>query len=154
MKTKLLPALAFTAALLTTAPLFAHGGPGDEDYGGYIPHATTTNNAHYGGGYSPGAYSSYYGNYPFAYGFYTGITQYGSLSPYSPASAANNLTTPNINMKIQGTLAQLGYYRGPLDGNLAPGSPAAAAIASYQRDHHLPITGTIDGGLIASLSGN
>ena len=54
---------------------------------------------------------------------------------------------------VQVELARLGYYHGPIDGNTKPGSMTAAAIAWYQRNHRLPVTGAIDGGLIASLNG-
>jgi len=56
--------------------------------------------------------------------------------------------------EVQAELTLLGYYHGPIDGNVKPGGRTSVAIASYQRDHRLPVTGAIDGGLIASLSGH
>lgn len=59
----------------------------------------------------------------------------------------------SANTLVQADLARLGYYHGPIDGNVEPGSRTARAIARYQRDHRLPVTGAIDGNVIASLSG-
>jgi len=59
----------------------------------------------------------------------------------------------SANTLVQAELARLGYYHGPIDGNVDPGSKTSRAIALYQRDHRLPVTGAIDGNVIASLSG-
>ena len=58
----------------------------------------------------------------------------------------------SANTEVQAELTLRGYYHGRIDGNVNPGSPTALAISIYQRDHRLPITGAIDGDLIASLS--
>jgi peptidoglycan hydrolase-like protein with peptidoglycan-binding domain len=58
----------------------------------------------------------------------------------------------SANTEVQAELKLLGYYHGPIDGNVWPGTRTAAAIALYQRDHRLPATGLIDGGLLASLN--
>jgi hypothetical protein len=58
----------------------------------------------------------------------------------------------SANTEVQAQLARLGFYHGPIDGNVNPGSPASLAIANYQRVRKLPITGAINGGLIADLS--
>jgi len=52
---------------------------------------------------------------------------------------------------VQLELTRLGYYHGPIDGNVSPGSWTSAAIAIYQRSHGMPATGAIDGALVASL---
>jgi peptidoglycan hydrolase-like protein with peptidoglycan-binding domain len=59
----------------------------------------------------------------------------------------------SANTEVQAELTRLGYYHGPIDGNVNPGTQTSVAIASYQRDHRLPVTGVINGGLLASLSG-
>jgi peptidoglycan hydrolase-like protein with peptidoglycan-binding domain len=51
--------------------------------------------------------------------------------------------------QVQADLAQQGYHPGPIDGVV--GSRTGAAIAAYQRDNGLPVTGTIDGALLQSL---
>jgi hypothetical protein len=58
----------------------------------------------------------------------------------------------SANTEVQAQLARLGFYHGPIDGNVAPGSPTALAIAKYQQARKLPVTGAINGGLIADLS--
>ena len=48
----------------------------------------------------------------------------------------------SIEMDVQYALAKRGYYRGRIDGNLGSGSHDA--IARYQRDHRLAVTGNIN----------
>ena len=50
---------------------------------------------------------------------------------------------------VQRALARNGYYRGPIDGNIGPMS--RRAIASYQNDHGLRVTGYPDGNLLNAL---
>jgi len=50
---------------------------------------------------------------------------------------------------VQVTLQQLGYYHGPINGELDP--VTQDAIANYQRDHGLYATSTIDEPTLASL---
>jgi hypothetical protein len=50
---------------------------------------------------------------------------------------------------IQQALAQAGYYRGPIDGMLGPVS--RQAIANYQADRGLRVTGNLDANLVNSL---
>jgi hypothetical protein len=57
----------------------------------------------------------------------------------------------SANTEVQAELYRLGYYRGPIDGNVNAGTPTSRAIINYQRAHRLPITGAIDGDLIAAL---
>ncbi len=51
--------------------------------------------------------------------------------------------------EVQSALASRGYYHGQIDGSIGTGS--REAIARYQADHGLPVTGRIDGGLLNSL---
>jgi len=66
----------------------------------------------------------------------------GGYRPYysSPGSTA-------INVQIK--LANEGYYRGSIDGDIGPGT--RSAIADYQSDHDLRITGNINDPLLQSL---
>ena len=50
---------------------------------------------------------------------------------------------------VQRELAQRGFYRGPIDGDIGPGS--RAAIARYQSTYGLPVTGSITSSLLHSL---
>jgi hypothetical protein len=55
----------------------------------------------------------------------------------------------SLEASVQRELARRGYYRGPIDGDIGPGS--RAAIRSYQYRHGLPVTGRIDRRLLRSL---
>lgn len=50
---------------------------------------------------------------------------------------------------VQRALARRGYYNGPIDGDIGPGT--RAAIARYQRDRGLRPTGVVDSTLLRSL---
>jgi len=50
---------------------------------------------------------------------------------------------------VQASLNNQGYYNGPIDGNIGPGT--RQAIASYQNDNNLNVTGHINGPLLQSL---
>jgi hypothetical protein len=54
-----------------------------------------------------------------------------------------------VSVEVQEALSQQGYYRGPIDGVVGPGT--SAAIASYQQNNGLAVTGTITPGLLNSL---
>ena len=96
----------------------------------------------YGGGYyfwnngwwyPAYGYNPYYNNYP-----YDGpIFGYGYAAP-------GDVTT-----QVQQVLAQQGYYQGPIDGILGPGT--RGAIAQWQADHGLVSTAAIDEQTLDSL---
>ena len=67
---------------------------------------------------------------------------------YQPAPRSYSATRP-IEVDVQLALRREGYYRGPIDGDLGPGS--RAAIRDYQYDHRLPANGRIDNYLLRSL---
>jgi peptidoglycan hydrolase-like protein with peptidoglycan-binding domain len=50
---------------------------------------------------------------------------------------------------IQSELARLGYYNGAVDGVL--GDETEAALARYQQDHDISVTGTVNAGTLQSL---
>jgi localization factor PodJL len=64
--------------------------------------------------------------------------------PAAPPVAAADLVT------AQRSLNQLGYYQGPTDGVASPA--LHLAIASYQRDHGLAVTGSPDPTTVGKLS--
>jgi hypothetical protein len=55
----------------------------------------------------------------------------------------------SIDVAVQRALARRGYYHGPIDGDIGPGS--RSAIARYQRDRGLLVTGSINSTLLRSL---
>ncbi len=54
-----------------------------------------------------------------------------------------------IEADVQLALRRNGYYAGPIDGDLGPGT--RAAIRDYQYDRRLPVSGRIDTYLLRSL---
>ena len=54
-----------------------------------------------------------------------------------------------IEFDVQIALRSEGYYRGPIDGDIGPGT--RCAIRGYQYDFGLPVSGRIDRYLLESL---
>lgn len=91
-------------------------------------------------GYDP--YDYYYGN---PYGYYT-------YSPYGDddANLGSGQSTGNSTISAaQSELAKLGYYDGAIDGTI--GDQTEAALARYQEDNSLSVTGTLDTATLQSL---
>ena len=55
----------------------------------------------------------------------------------------------SLGAEVQRALASRGYYGGYIDGQI--GSQSSRAIARYQQDHGLRVTGSISPGLLTSL---
>jgi Putative peptidoglycan binding domain len=88
--------------------------------------------------YAYGDYpDDYYDDYPYDY----------DDQPAYPGSDqnANNATLS----AVQSKLAKLGYYLGAIDGIL--GDETEAALARYQEDHDLSVTGTLTAGTLQAL---
>lgn len=94
--------------------------------------------------YWHGHHYQWYGNgwfiidpFPVGYGYWGPNTgyYYGSGTP--------------VSVEVQAALQQQGYYRGPVDGIVGPGTQSA--IAAYQRDNGLRVTGTITHGVLRDL---
>jgi hypothetical protein len=66
----------------------------------------------------------------------------------APAGVAYGGGSP-VSVQVQSALSQQGYYRGPIDGIVGPGT--RSAIAAYQQDNNLAVTGTITDGLLNDL---
>jgi len=66
-----------------------------------------------------------------------------------PIYTYGNLLPDQVIANVQRALQQEGYYLGPVTGSLAPDT--RAAIAKYQIDHGLILTGAIDQPTIESL---
>ena len=71
----------------------------------------------------------------------------GGYTPYYPDAGYSNRgsTVSNVQMR----LADQGYYRGPIDGDSGPGT--RNAIAHYQGDHGMRVTGRINDSLLLAL---
>ncbi len=70
------------------------------------------------------------------------ILQTGSLSQASGApSTADGNAAPNMAFEAQQAMAQLDYYRGPVDGLVGPAYEEA--VRKYQAMNGLPVTGVV-----------
>jgi len=70
--------------------------------------------------------------------------------PPEPGTAAPGAAPANPDLvTAERALNQLGYYQGPTDGSTSPA--IHLAIAAYQRDQGLPITGSPDPATLAKL---
>jgi hypothetical protein len=79
-----------------------------------------------------------------------GYDPYYSYYDYnSPIYGYDALRPDEVIANVQAALQQLGYYAYAVDGVL--GSATEAAIANYQRDNGLPVTGAIDPITVRSL---
>ena len=109
-------------------------------------------------GLDPGFYPYYaYGNYPdddygdanngYPYDYYEySPYNYDDEQGYAPSDQdANNATVS----AVQSQLAKLGYYRGAIDGVV--GDETQAALARYQEEHDLSVTGTLTAATLQSL---
>lgn len=98
-------------------------------------------------------YPSYgYGDYP--YDYFDDPSDDSDYSPYDyddqPASVDSDQYGTNAAVSaVQSGLAKLGYYRGAIDG--VEGDETQAALARYQEDHDLSVTGTLTPATLQSL---
>jgi hypothetical protein len=102
-------------------------------------------------GYDPYDYYNsypydYYGGYPYDYYDYSSPYDNDDQSSYD--DSAQHANNPTVGA-VQSELAKLGYYQGPIDGAL--GDNTEAAIARYQEDHDLSVTGTVTTAILQSL---
>ena len=99
--------------------------------------------------YADGSYPyDYYSGYPSDYnnGYYDGDNGYYDDPGYGASDQYGNNETVSA---VQSQLAKLGYYRGAVDGTL--GDETEDAIARYEEDHDLSVTGTITAAALQSL---
>ena len=96
---------------------------------------------YYAYGYYPYDYYGYpydyYDDYPYDYD--------GQSASVDSDQYGNNATVTTV----QSELAKLGYYHGAIDGVV--GDETEAALARYQEDHHLSVTGTLTAATLQSL---
>jgi len=108
-------------------PYYAYDYPYDYSYGNPYDYS-------YG---SPYDYAGYYTGYSNDYNDQPGYDTSGQYGSNSTVSA------------VQSELARLGYYNGAIDGVL--GDETEAALARYQQDQNLSVTGTADSATLQSL---
>ena len=98
--------------------------------------------------------------YPYDYGYgyrndYSGNPyDYYNYSPYDnddqSAYGGSGQSAANATVDaVQSELAKLGYYNGAIDGTV--GDQTQAALARYQEDNDLSVTGTLDAATLQSL---
>jgi len=104
--------------------------------------------------YFPWDYYPYYayGDYPYDYS--DSPYDYYDYSTYDydgqPASVNLDQYGDNATVSaVQSQLAKLGYYRGAIDG--VEGDETQAALARYQEDRNLSVTGTVTAATLQAL---
>jgi len=102
--------------------------------------------------YGDGSYPSDSYDYPYGYNQspYDSY-DYNTQEPYSyyGGYAAPSQSDNAVVSSLQSQLAKLGYYRGAVDG--VAGDETQAAIARYQQDNDLSVTGTVTAATLQSL---
>ena len=68
---------------------------------------------------------------------------------YPRTYAYRDVSTGSLAASVQARLAREGYDPGPIDGVIGP--QTRDAIAAFQSDHGLPVTGRIDTSLVSAL---
>jgi len=84
---------------------------------------------------------------PYDYG-YPYDSYYGEPVPYS-APGYTDYSSDSLVASVQDQLNRLGYSAGSVDGALGP--QTRDAIADFQNDHGLPVTGQIDQSVLRAL---
>jgi peptidoglycan hydrolase-like protein with peptidoglycan-binding domain len=74
-------------------------------------------------------------------GYFTLINGSPSTVP-AAATLPATTTGPMTVAQMQAKLAELGYQPGPVDGVM--GNRSIDALKRFQKDHNLPVTGTLD----------
>jgi hypothetical protein len=118
-------------------------------YGGYPYYSSYGYGYPYGLGVTFGA--PYYGYYPYGYGYpydyygsYPSNYSYGYYSYNQPAYGNGSIV-----VTVQSRLARAGYYHGPIDGVMGPGT--SYAIRAYERNRGLRVDGVISGPLLRNM---
>jgi len=88
----------------------------------------------------------YYSGYP--YGYYDSSDPSGYDDEPGYAGSQQSVTNATVSA-VQSELAKLGYYNGVIDGSL--GDQTEAAVARYQEDNDLSVTGIVDAATLQSL---
>lgn len=121
----------------------------DRDRTVYLSRPSSTFVLSFGDGYRGKGY--YYGPANSTY-FYErqGVTYYRTREAAPRRYYSSQQEAPSrTEASVQRALAQRGYYRGPIDGDLGRGS--RAAISRYQADRGMRVTGDVNTDLLRSL---
>jgi len=120
----------------------AYGGNGNYAQGGNNSHGQYAFASH--DGWVQGRQYDWNGHH---YGWY-GNGWY-IIDPFYAGYSPGYYNSGSVGVEVQQALNQQGYYQGPIDGIIGQGT--SAAIAAYQRDNGLRVTGTITRGLLRDL---
>ena len=164
--TSILPAIA--AAFALVAPISAeakdkhdkhdkhdrgdHRGGHHYDYRNghhHRPHINIHPSYGYGYGYGSYGYGSSYRYSPYYSRPSIGFSYYSRPSTVYRGHSVYGSYSDSLAVDVQRELRRRGYYRGPIDGDIGPGS--RAAIRAYQYDRGLSATGRIDSSLLRAL---
>jgi hypothetical protein len=96
-------------------------------------------------GFYPWDYLPYYADDYYPYDYYADDQPYDNTQPYNNGAPAPDATVE----AIQERLAQLGYYKGPVDGVFGP--TTRDAVANYQVANQLNVTGSLSPDTLQSL---
>jgi len=101
-------------------------------------------------GFYPWDYFPYYAYDYYPYDYYAGYS--GDVEPEyyddGASTSVDQYMDPDVTA-VQSTLANLGYYKGVIDGLFGPDT--RDALTRYQNDHHLSVTGTLTTETLQSL---
>lgn len=128
------------------------GGPShrhdDDDRRRFFSHSRNNFTVTLGDGYAGRGY--YYGP-PNARYYYqgSGISYYKTRDRVPSQYWGGGRSHRSTEAAVQQALAQRGYYRGPIDGVMGRGS--RDAVARYQRDRRLAVTGNVNTDVLRSL---
>lgn len=120
----------------------------DDDRRRFFAHPRSSFTVTQGNGYAGRGY--YYGP-PNASYYYqgSGVAFYSSRERVPQHYWGRQSGYRSVEMSVQRALAQRGYYRGPIDGVMGRGS--RDAVARFQRDRRLPVTGNVNTDVLRSL---
>jgi hypothetical protein len=95
-----------------------------------------------------GPYGYGYADYPYAYDYGYDQPYYDNGDTYGGPAPALALSQGTV-AAVQNQLTRLGYATGPADGVIGP--QTQNAVAGFQRDHNLSVTGQLDQMTIQAL---
>jgi hypothetical protein len=134
----------FNGGVVSHRSAVTHGFSGSRSSGHWAPNGTHWGRSHGGSHYN------YWNGRRFWVAGVFGFGTYQWDYPYWYDYPASNVTTDyGVIEDVQSALADRGYYRGVIDGIL--GAQSRQAIEAFQADQGLPVTGQIDGKLLAAL---
>ncbi len=121
----------------------------DRDRVVYLSHPRSSFTLSLGTGYAGHGY--YYGPQNSPYYYERPDVRYYATREAAPREYYSReiFRSNSADAAVQGALARRGYYQGPIDGEIGPISNRA--IARYQQDRGLRVTGTINPSLLQSL---